>query len=448
MTIRAEASLGSSGVESHPGAPDPGPPDGNEDEGPFFPWLPPEDRLWRHPSEALRTPSPVPYPDGGGSSDRPAPAATGMRLAAARTWSVALVAGMVGALAASGVGVASGWWDHQTTIVRSVPASNPAVSLDGAAAGPINWSAVEESVAASVVTVSVNGPAGPQQGSGLVIVTTDGPSAFVVTDRSLFTPDEAVGDTGNVTVTFFSGTQARGHLVGEDPLSGVALVEVADPARDVPAAAGSVAGVREADPVLAVGARTLDGGSLSTGSVSGEDRTVSLADGTDMDSLIAVTMPPMTPQATGGPLLDQYGRVVGITVHLDPVDTTDQAVTFAVPMDEVNRVATQLIEGQRVSHTWLGVTDSEDVPATVAHQLGLTGGVEVGSVSPGSPAGAAGVRAHDIITAFDGKPLTSTGSLVAALAGLDPGHKAALTYLHDGHTVSTTVRLADEPGDA
>ncbi len=422
--------------------PDPGPSDGGDDDGPFFAWLPPEDRLWRHPSEAMASPG---GPGGAPTLSFDSPASSAGRGGWARTCAIAVVAGLVGALAASGVGVASGWWNRQTTIVRSVAPTTPSVSLDEVAGSPSNWSAVEESVAASVVSVSVDGPAGPQQGSGLVMLETTGSKAFVVTDRSLFTPDQAAGY--QVTVTFLSGVQARATLIGQDPLSGLAVLEVADPARDVPAAGGSVADIREADPVLAVGARTLTGGTLSIGSVSGEDRTVTLNDGTDMDNLIAVTMPPMTPQATGGPLLDQYGRVVGVTVNVNTADTTDQEVTFAVPIDVVDRVVMQLINGQKVTHAWLGVSNAEDVPSTMAHQLGLVGGVEAGQVAPGSPASRAGIQAHDIITAFNGKPLTSTGTLVSTLAGLNPGSKVTLTYLRGGRSLSTTVQLAQEPAD-
>ncbi len=434
-------------MESPPGVPDPGPPDGGDEDGPLFAWLPPEDRLWRHPSEAFASPGAAAFP-APPSLDRPGAAPAGSRGTWVRTCTVAVVAGMVGALAASGVGVASGWFDHQTTIVRSVQASTPAVSLDEVSGSPSNWSAAEESVAASVVSVSVDSPAGPQQGSGLVIVATTGPNAFVVTDRSLFTADQAAGYRGAVTVTFLSGEESKAKLVGQDSLSGLAVLEVADPSRDVPAATGSVASLRDAEPVLAVGARSLNGGSLSIGSVSGEDRTVNLADGTDMDNLIAVTMPPMTPQATGGPLLDQYGRVVGLTVNVNAADTSDQEVTFAVPIDVVDRVVTQIIDGQRVSHAWLGVANAEDVPSTMAHQLGLTGGVEVGQVTPGSPAGRAGIRAHDIISAFDGKPLSSTGALVSELAALQPGTRVALTYIDAGRSVSTTLQLAQEPADS
>lgn len=433
-------------MDSQPGAPDPGQPDGNEEDGPLYAWLPPEDRLWRHPSEALRYPTGAPLPP-----ERPmggaGPVAT--RLSGhggwGRTCAIAVLAGLVGALAASGVGVATGWWNHQTTILRSAQPTSPSVSLAEAGGPPMNWAAVEESVAASVVGVTVDGPAGPQQGSGLVMLVTGGASAFIMTDLSLFAPNQAASFRGTVTVTFLSGEQVRAKLVGEDSQSGLALLQAPDAARDIPAATGSVADIREADSVLAVGARSLGGGSLSTGSVSGEDRSVALTDGSEMGDLITVTMPPMTPQATGGPVLDQYGRVVGLTVSLNAADQINQQVTFAVPIDVVNRVATQLIDHKRVTHAWLGVSNSEDVPAVTAHQLSLDGGVEAGQVAPGSPAARAGLRNNDIITSLDGRPLTSTGALVSALATADPGTKVTMSYLHDGRTVKTTVQLADQP---
>ena len=448
MTNAAAPSLGSKLVDFHPGSADQEPTDGGDDEGPFYAWLPPEDRLWRHPSEAavsnrsyppaVETSVFVRHRLGEALAERPG---------LARSCAIAVIAGMVGALTASGVGLASGWWYQHTTIVRSVLPSTSSVSLAEASGSSTNWAAVEESVAASVVGVSVAGPSGPQQGSGLVVMVTNGNTAYVMTDRSLFAADRAAGYNGSVRVTFLSGESAAADVVGDDPLSGLVLLSVPDLANEMPAAAGTVADLREADPVMAVGARTLAGGSLAAGSVSAEDRTVNLTDGTDLDSLIAVTMPALTPQAAGGPLLDQYGRVVGITVDLNPVNSADQQVTFAVPVDEATRVASQLINRHKVSHPWLGVTDSEDVPSVMAHQLHLNGGVEAGLVAAGSPAARAGMQAHDIITSLDGRPMNSTGALVAAMTSMNPGQVVPVTFIHHGQKVQTTVQLANEPSD-
>lgn len=478
MTKRAMASLGSDDVDFQPGAPDSGSPDrgepggdpddtgdpefpfpgfdpagigagspvdaDGEEDGPLFAWLPPEDRLWRHPSE------------GGGSGFGPAPSGPPRpgrlgRLAGAggggwgRTWTVALIAGLVGALSASAIGVTSGWWGHDTTVVRSVIPSTPAVSLADAGGAATNWTAIDDSVAASVVSITVEGAAGPQQGSGLVILGGPDGEAFVVTDASLFDPASGGGFEGGIEVTFLSGAVAKGRLVGQDPLSGLAVVGVANQARAVPADTGSVADLHDADPVLAVGAR--DVSSLSFGEVSGEDRDVDLADGSDMDGLIGVTMPSMSTTAAGGPLVDQNGLVVGVTVNIDPVDSTASQLTFAVPIDEVTRVVSDLIDQKPASHPWLGVADAADVPSMMAHQLGLSGGVQVGGIESGSPAARAGLRTDDIITSFAGQPVVSAGTLTALLEGCQPGRTVAVAYVHDGHPEQASVRLGSEPAD-
>lgn len=456
--MSAGASLGSKTVDSSPGAPDPlegrdprpgeedpSTADGNpEEEGPFFAWLPPEDRLWRHPSEG------APAPDSSGSA-----LAGGYRRWGAvlprsllrSTWAVALIAGLVGATAATGIGLASGLWPRQTTVLRSVVPSTSSVSLADVGAEPTDWAAVDDSVAASVVTVSVNGSAGPQVGSGLVFLQAPGGTAFVVTDRSLFSRDQEMGYIGAINVTFLSGATSRAKLIGDDPLSGLAVLEISDRGQAVPAAAlGTISNLREADQVLVVGSRAAP--SVSPGSISAEDRTVSLSDGTDLDGLLAVSMPPLNPTAAGAPLLNQFGQVVGLTLNLQPVDQADQQFSFAVPIDEVARVATQIIDGTAPTHPWIGVSDAESVPSAVAHQLGIDGGVQAGTVSPGSPASKAGLRANDVITSFAGKPVVSVGALVAQINGCTPGQAVPVTYVHGGRTVHTKVEVANEPRDS
>ena len=112
------------------------------------------------------------------------------------------------------------------------------------------------------------------------------------------------------------------------------------------------------------------------GSISAEDLQVDATGGTVIQNLIAVSGPPALPStAAGGPLLDDRGHVVGITLSVDPTDATDAGLLFAVPVDVAEHVAQQLLAHKPVTHPWLGVTNaSRTRPSAVAHQFGLAGG--------------------------------------------------------------------------
>jgi S1-C subfamily serine protease len=400
-------------------------------------WIPPEDRLWRHPSEASASAPPAGYPPRRRSQSH-GRLARGIQ----STWAVAVVAGLVGALAATGVGVASGLWPKDTTVLRPSVQPSTAVSLAEAGAAPVDWTAVADAADPSVVSLTVQGAEGTIQGSGVVVLDSGG-RAFVVTDRNLFSSDQAAGYLGPIEVTSYSGQTSRAKLVGQDPLSGLAvLVTAVSPG--IPAAQiGSIAGLQQAAPVLAVGSHMAP--SVSIGYVSGEDFTVGLDGGGDLDDLLAVTMPTPAPTSDGGPLLDQNARVVGVTVSLQPADASDTGFTFAVPGDEVARVATEIIDRTPVTHPWLGLTDATDVPSTMARNLGLSGGVQAGEVDPSGPAARAGMRTDDIVVSLDGRNVTSTGELVATLNQCVSGDTVPLTYVHDGRIFHTEVQVANEP---
>ncbi len=412
------------------------------DDSPVFAWLPPEDRLWRHPSERSSGAPTLELATGPGGR-RGTPARSRVLRS---SWAIALIAGLIGATAATGVGVASGMLLQSRTVLRSTAASTPSISL--AADGPqaTDWTAIDDSASLSVVAVTVDGASGPAAGSGLIFSQSADGHTFVVTDRTIFARALADGYFGSIQVTYPTGESSQAVLVGSDALSGLAVLKVTSPASAVvsPADLGSVASLSDATAVLAVGSRSAP--SLSPGLVSAQDRTVPLVDGTDMDGLLAVSMTAVSPSASGDPLLNQFGQVVGLTLGLQPASQTDQALTFAAPIDEVSLVATDIVEGVPVSHPWLGIADPIDVPSAMAHQMGLAGGVLAGTVSSTGPAARAGVRTHDIITSLDGQPVTSTGTLVAEVDRCLPGDAVPITYLHSGRTLTTTVTIANEPG--
>jgi S1-C subfamily serine protease len=360
---------------------------------------------------------------------------------------VAVLAGLIGALTASGIGMVTGVFQHSSTVIRSVIPPTLTVSMAPPSSGTtVDWHAIDNKIAPSVVGVSVSGASG-EQGSGLLMIDGQGVD-YVVTDRSLFAADYDTGFVGGIKVSFLTGQQRPGHLIGLDKLSGLAVIAVTGAPQIFPTF-GSVSQLQNANPVMAVAARTVSGGTVFFGSVSGEDDEVNLPQGADMDNLVAVSTPPMPAAATGGPLVDQYGHVVGITLSLNPTDVTDQGLSWAVPIDEALSVARQMVDGQsHPIHPWLGVTNSNDVPPVMAKPLGLSGGVSAGQVVPGSPAGSAGLQQNDIIYSFAGHPVNSTGSLTALVLASQPGAAEAISFIHNGKPLTRVVHITKEPNDS
>jgi S1-C subfamily serine protease len=428
---------------------------GLEDEGPFFAWLPPEDRLWRHPSEnpAVQSGSSkkpdapagdeADEEDAGGDTgreDEPRPS----RFHPTRTWAVALVAGAIGAMVVSGFGFTTGVFNHNTTVIKPVFPTVPTLTAEASGDNPVAWRTVNQEIAPSVVAIQISG-ASTQIGSGLLLSAGGNTGeSYVVTARSLLTPGEAAADLGTIQVTFVSGEEVNGHLVGQDPQSGLAVIAVPTYQEILPRL-GSVSGLQDADPVMAVGAG--GDGSVFPGSVSAEDRQVQLASGGAIDNLIAVSPDLPTPDE-GGPLVDQSGQVVGITVGLNPADTSDQDLTFAVPIDEAVRLTEQILAGEKLTHPWLGTSNAVDLSSTTARELGLPGGARPESVAPNSPASRIGLTPRDIITSFDGHQVTSAGDLTALLAQCQPGKSVAISFIHGGNLTTGTVVVVNEPASS
>jgi S1-C subfamily serine protease len=300
---------------------------------------------------------------------------------------------------------------------------------------------VDDAIAPSVVEIQVTTASGPATGSGVVFEPGSG-ETYIVTDSAL------VSGATAIQVSFVAGQQYHGQVVGADPLSGLAIVAVAAPTWEASfPPLGTVATLRLANPVLALGARANAPASVFSGSIAAEDREVDLTGGSTMENVIAVSgSSPLPNTAAGGPLIDQQGEVVGITLSLNPTNSTDQSLLFAVPVDVAVHVAQQLLARTSVTHPWLGVTNADDVTSVDANQYGFSGGAEVGQVVPGSPAARAGLRPSDIITSINSRPVTSSGTLTQIVISLgQPGHPLTIRYLHKGKPVQATVEVVNQP---
>ena len=409
--------------------------DGLSEDGPFSPWLHPDDRLWRHPSEVADA-----------ASRRPGPVTAGIGTGG-RIWALALVAGLVGALVASAIGSATGEFGHTTTVIRPMqyvvrsPAVESTAAASTAAVSPPNWPSIYATLATSLVTITADGNDGPVTASG-VLWQSQGRHVYVVTDG------KALAGVGSVEVSFTGGgPPLKGRTIGEDDRTGVAVVEVTDPRRPL-AVLGHLSDLQIGEPVAAVSpvAAAVGGaGPLTAGTLSGIDREVHVSDGPTMLGMIGIASSTTAP--AGAAVVDSHGVVVGLTSSVQSSDDNATGATFAVPIDIAEAVAEELIAGRPVTHPWLGVVEAENVLPGFATPQEVHGGAEVDSVMSPSPATDVGIEPGDIITSLNGSRVTSAASLMLATNDCRLHRPVTVGYVRGGIPTRATIVPAAQPHD-
>ena len=394
--------------------------DGFDDDEPVRNWLPPDDRLWRHPSEVAAHPWPESFP---------------LAPREPRVWTIAVLVGVISSLLTAGlIAVAGGFRDREIP-VRSIEreVANP-VTLRSTAAGA-NVAEIAERLRPAIVQIEVDGTDVRGSGSG-VLFRSDG---HVLTNHHVVEGADAI------TVVLSDGKELKGKVVGGDEDTDIAVVKV-DGEKLPTATLGTVAGLKVGHEAIAIGSPLgLAGGpSVTTGVVSALGRQVDSQDGQLLDMI--QTDAPIAPGSSGGALVDSSGAVIGVTTAIAITEVGAEGLGFATPIDIARDVAEQLITTGRVVHVWLGI-EGHDLEAQRASALGIQAGALVRKVHSSSPAAKAGVEPSDIITSLEGKPVTSMGMLVLALRSKKPGDVVSVGYLRDGKRQTATVTLAERPGN-
>jgi S1-C subfamily serine protease len=401
--------------------------DGLDEDDPIFAWLPPEDRLWRHPSELRTHPLFKRHPIGF------------LRDLEHRAWAMALISGVTGAVLATAVGVAVGGFDKTTTVVRPVervvdnsglhvtPASNPKET---------DVVEIAARLRPAIVELQVDGDRGKGSGSG-VIFRSDG---YILTDNHV------VEGATSIVAILADGHQVEASLVGGDPETDIAVIKLSGHDRPV-ATLGTATALKAGQLAVAIGSPLgLAGGpSVTVGVVSALGREVDDGTGPRLLDMIQ-TDAPIAPGSSGGALVDQRGDVIGITAAVAINDNGPQGLGFATPIDVAHDVAEQLIGHGHVTHVWLGV-EGEDVDSNTAGNLGIIGGAVVKTVVPNSPAANAGIAISDIITDVDSIRVRSMGALVVAMRQRRPGDRVTLGYWHNGAYRTVQAVLAERPAN-
>jgi putative serine protease PepD len=270
---------------------------------------------------------------------------------------------------------------------------------------------------------------GPQQ-------ATAGGSGFIIDEQGhVITNEHVVDGATSVTVRFASGDEASARVVGSDPSTDIALLDIED-SRDVtPLELGSSKSLSVGDPVVAIGSPFGLDGTLTSGIVSALGREISAPDGFSIAGVIQ-TDAALNHGNSGGPLLDSEGRVVGVTSQIESENGGNVGIGYAVPIETAKRVVDQLLRGREVQHAYLGVRLADDDSA---------GGARISEVVSGGPADDAGVRAGDVVTSLGGTNVDSASQLRAAVEAKQPGDTVSLELRRGGKTRTVDVKLGTRP---
>lgn len=277
-------------------------------------------------------------------------------------------------------------------------------------------------------------------GSG-VVVSDDG---YIVTNHHL------IGDADIIYVAFADGSVADARLVGTDPDTDLALLQVG--LENLPAMTlGRSDTLQVGDVVLAIGNPFGIGQTVTQGIVSATGRGQL---GLSRFENFIQTDASINLGNSGGALVDTQGQLVGINtaVFSNTVAATQTGsvqpvgIGFAIPVNLVRGVMNQLIQHGRVIRGWLGVNPANLTPQDAA-QLGVPGatGIVLVGIRPDSPADRAGLRPLDVITHIDESKMLVWQDALHKIAQIAPGTTVHLRGIRAGADFEIDVEVTERP---
>ncbi|KJQ53636.1 S1C family serine protease [Microbacterium sp. SA39] len=387
-----------------------------------------------------------------------------------------VAAALVGGVAGFGGGaLMSGLQDQPTSSnaggPQTVTVNNP---------GSVNeTTAVATEALPSVVTIEVAGSDQGGSGSG-VIISDDG---YVLTNTHVVTLGGAVADP-TIRVTTSDGRIYEATVVGTDPIYDLAVIKLTDAEGLTPIEFADSSKLNVGDTAVALGAPLGLANSVTTGIVSALNRSIQIASSAVPDSSedapqeqqtpeegegegpFQFDIPGSTPQQSGGSisiaviqtdaainqgnsggaLVNSKGELIGINVAIASPGGSEESgsigIGFAIPANIAQRVSDEIIADGAATHGLLGasVRDAASVEGA------SVSGAYIAEVTDGGAAADAGLRAEDVVTAFNGVPIASASDLTAQVRAAAAGSDATVTYVRGGKEDELEVTLGELPG--
>jgi putative serine protease PepD len=351
----------------------------------------------------------------------------------------AVAGGVIALVVASGGGSNS----HVTTQTVTQPASSAAVPTALSTSHGLTINQIYRAASPGVVdiTVSTNQGGGGffgGSGGGQQQATGEGAGVVYDTKGNILTDEHVVDNATSVKVHFQNGRTASAKVLGTDSSTDVAVIHVDVPASElhpVPFADSSTAQV--GDPVVAIGSPFSLPETTTAGIVSATGRSITAPNNFTITGAIQ-TDAAINPGNSGGPLLDGNGHVLGLNDQIQTNSGSNAGVGFAIPSNTVARIANDIIAGHPVKHAYVGVELNS----------ASAGGAQVTQVQPSSPGAAAGLQTNDVITAVNGKSITSTQDFIETVDNYAPGQVITLTVKRNGQQQNIKLTLGTRPQSA
>jgi S1-C subfamily serine protease len=341
------------------------------------------------------------------------------------------------------------------TVVRQVTVED---SEPAATGNPLSVNEIYQRAYKGVVEITVTAEASE---SPFGAPRAQGQGSGFVYDRQgrVVTNQHVVQGASSVSVRLWNGQTYDAEVVGTDASTDLAVLDVDAPASVLmPLRLGDSGEVEVGDAVVAIGSPFGLEQTVTSGIVSALHRQMTAPNDFSINDSIQ-TDAAINHGNSGGPLLNSRGRVIGVNAQIESESGGNDGVGFAIPSNTVRSIVSQLVETGEVEHAYLGV-GVQTIPASVADELALVEGVALTEVRPDTPASRAGLRAAsgsrlvdgqsyptggDLVTALDGKKITSAEELQSVIDASKPGDTVSITFVRDGDSRTVQVQLASRP---
>lgn len=276
-------------------------------------------------------------------------------------------------------------------------------------------------------------------------------SGFIVSDDGrIITNAHVVDGADTVTVTLKDGRILDGRVMGSDPVTDIAVIKVDE--RNLPTVdLGNSDQLQPGEWSIAIGNPLGLDNTVTVGIVSGVGRSSNQVGVPDKRVEFIQTDTAINPGNSGGPLLNQQGEVIGVNTA---IISGAQGLGFAIPINMVERIATELAETGQVEHPFVGI-QMVTLSPTVKEEInsnpnsGLTvseeNGILIARVLPDSPADKGGLRAGDVITAIDDTTVAEAAEVQRIVSSGKVGQQLTVDVLRNGEAKSVKIRPENLP---